>query len=66
VPSPGVDPAGAQLCHPLRTMRDSRTGNPAAYDDEKGVIVIITSRFIHGCKLSKADFLKGGRYVPNR
>ncbi|MGW3117507.1 hypothetical protein ACWDBW_10195 [Streptomyces sp. NPDC001107] len=47
------------------THRDSRTGNPVAYDDDKGVIVIITSRFIHGYKLSKADFLRGGRYVPN-
>lgn len=47
------------------THRDSRTGNPVAYDEDKGVIVIITSRFIHGYKLPKADFLKGGRYVPN-
>ncbi|MFF4601969.1 hypothetical protein ACFY12_04305 [Streptomyces sp. NPDC001339] len=31
----------------------------------KGAI-IITSRFIHGYKLPKADFLKGSRYKKNK
>lgn len=48
------------------THKDSRTGNGVAYDDDKGVIVIITARFIHGYKLPKADFMTPGRYVPNK
>ncbi|MFD8567595.1 hypothetical protein [Streptomyces sp. NPDC059639] len=47
------------------THKDTTTGNPVAYDEDKGVLVIIKINFIHGYKLSKADFLKGGRYAEN-
>jgi hypothetical protein len=44
------------------THRDTDTGNPVAYDEANGLIVIITSRFIHAYKKSKAEFFTGGRY----
>uniref|UniRef100_UPI0031DFCE32 hypothetical protein n=1 Tax=Streptomyces hawaiiensis TaxID=67305 RepID=UPI0031DFCE32 len=48
------------------THKDSDTGNGVAYDKDKGVVVIITARFIHGYKMSEADFLKAGKYVPKK
>jgi hypothetical protein len=44
------------------THRDTDTGNPVAYEEANRLIVIITSRFIHAYKKSKAEFFTGGRY----
>ncbi|WP_329270769.1 hypothetical protein [Streptomyces sp. NBC_01451] len=69
IPGIGRDlPAMAEYFKKYRgkgTHKDSTTGKSVAYDDQKGVIIIITARFIHGYKLSKVDFLRGNRYVPN-
>ncbi|MFE3592862.1 hypothetical protein ACFXOY_35770 [Streptomyces niveus] len=47
------------------THIDSITGNPVAYDEAKGVIMIIQTRFIHGYCMPKADFVReGSKYVP--
>ncbi|MFJ9716365.1 hypothetical protein ACIRPQ_10555 [Streptomyces sp. NPDC101213] len=37
--------------------REMKTVNPVAYDEVNGLIVIITSRFIHAYKKPKAEFL---------
>ncbi|MEV7784054.1 hypothetical protein AB0O72_01470 [Streptomyces sp. NPDC088106] len=44
------------------THIDTRTKNPVAYDEDKGLIVVIQPHRIHAYKKTWAEFHNGGRY----
>ncbi|MGW7498279.1 hypothetical protein ACWGKA_28870 [Streptomyces luteogriseus] len=46
------------------THFDTKRKNPVAYDEDKGLIVIIQNYRIHAYKMLKEKFTNGGRYEP--
>ncbi|MEU4351829.1 hypothetical protein [Streptomyces sp. NPDC023838] len=46
------------------THYDTMEKNPCAYDEEKGLIIVIQARFIHAIKKDWAAFHDGRRYTP--